>query len=185
MKSLLALFGIVMLTGCTTQSSRRPIHDSRGYASTSLHAIGARSSTGLPTGNYRIVNSAGSVGAEGRFEDGRMDGKWQFFDSHCIKIAEVTYRLDSASGPYRTFFGSNFDPSAAGKLETAGLFRDGRVVGEHVAYSARGGEFSKAVFATGQLRHVEAGPNDAGPKTAAADTQLLHSLEGMVRSAVR
>ena len=186
MKFPLPLLGAILLGGCTTPSGLILPSDSHRYAVSTLSAVGARNAAGLPTGEYRIVDAArGSTAAQGRFLNGKMDGRWVFSDSHQVKIAEITFQKGVASGPYKTYFGSIFNPVAAGKLESAGRFEDGQVVGRHLAYSSTGSAFSVATFEAGRLRQVEFGPVNAATKTAAADATFLDVLENTVRSAVR
>ena len=100
-------------------------------------------------------------------------------------MAEITYQHGVATGPYRTYFGSKFNPPVAGKLESTGFFENGRVVGEHIAYSGSGRAFSKATFKAGRLQHNEMLPEDAATKTAAADEEFACVLERAIRSAVQ
>ena len=170
MKLLSSLFCLILLAGCTAQSSFR--------------AIGARNAAGAPVGDYRVVNAAGATQSQGRFQDGKMDGSWVFFDSHQVKLAEVTYRNGVSSGSYRTFFGSLVHPASAGKLESQGTLQNGQVVHQHIAYNPDGQVFSNAILEAGTVRHVTVGPREAAAQTAAADTRFVQTLEGAVHSAI-
>ena len=181
---MLMLVG-ALLTSCTTPRGILPPYDVHGYAPLSLHAVGARDATGAPEGDYRIVNSAGVTQAQGRFLDGKMEGKWVFFDSHQLKVAEAAYQRGAVVGLYRTYFGSAFTGVPAGQLESTGYLQNGQIVGLHVAYTGKGYPFSKATFKAGDLMQVEAGPADAATKIAEADIRFFRALEKSVKSAIR
>jgi hypothetical protein len=123
--------------------------------------------------------------AQGRFRDGKMNGTWLFFDSRHVKIAEVTYVRGVASGPYKTYFASHFDPSAAGKLESEGRVQGGKIAGEHIAYAPDGSIFSKATIGVSGVRDVKFGVSEAAAKTAEADIRFIQTLEEIVHSATK
>ena len=185
MRRFLPVLAIAFLAGCTSPSGILPPHDNRGSTPTGLRAVGARDTAGAPTGDIRIIDAADHVQAQGRFQGGKMDRRWTFFNSHQIKVAEITYQHGVATGPYKTYFGSEFNPSVAGKLESTGFFENGRVDGEHIAYSGTGHAFSRATFKAGHLQHNEMLPEDAATKTAAADEEFARFLERAVHSAVQ
>ena len=185
MKLLLSLIGAVVLGGCATPPGLQPPRDNRSAAASNLHAVGVRNPTGLPVGEYRIIDARGSTAAQGRFQNGKMDGRWDFFDSRQVKVAEITYQNGARTGPYKTYFSSFLIPAAAGKLESEGRLQNGQAAGRHLAYSADGHVFSDATFEAGKLRHADVGAADAATKTVDADSRFFEILEGAVRSAVR
>lgn len=172
MTRFLLLLSAGLLAGCAAKTQSGPT------------AIGTRDFSGARTGDYRVVGGTGSIWAQGRFVHGKMDGKWLFFDSHQIKVAEFTYRTGAASGPYRTFFGSTLIPAAAGKLESEGRFQDGRVTGRHVGYDAAGKVFTDAMVEAGKAKRITAGTPEQAVQTAESDEWLLQAMENAIRPAL-
>ncbi len=172
-KSLLSFLGVGLLAGSAAANPPGPT------------AIGERDASGARTGEYRIVGGSGDTWAEGSFAHGKMDGKWRFFDSHHVKVAELTYRQGAAFGPFRTFFGSLATPPAAGKLESEGVLQDGRVVGRHVGYDASGKVFTDAVVEAGKVSGVKVGTSDQAAKTSELDEEMVRTMEKVIRPALR
>ncbi len=168
-------------------------------AGTELTAVGARDASGARTGDYKITDATGNTRARGRFEKDRLEGKWLFFDTHQVKVAEITYHEGVPSGPYRTYFGSKVHPAVAGKLESEGWVQGGGLVGHHVSHTPDG-KASKAFFEGGDASHGKAGPDETvmyeasadlfGPQVGAAeaarlDLQFIHALDEFIRPALR
>jgi hypothetical protein len=172
MRTLFPILATVLLSGCAVQ--------------TRFTAVGSRSASGVPIGDFRVVNAVGSTQAQGRFQDGKMQGTWLFFDSHHVKVAEVTYLRGTQSGPYRTYF-SAFAPdhSAAGQLESEGRFEGRSVVGQHIAYAPDGSVFSSATLDSNGVPRVTIGAAGAATRTAEADVRFIQSLDGIVRTAIK
>ena len=165
---LVALF----LTGCATSSQ--------------FTAIGLRTATGISVGDFRITNALGRVQGQGRFQDGKMQGAWRFFDSSGVKVAEVSYANGVASGPFRTYYSSfaRDGLSAAGKLESEGQFQNGNVIGQHIGYAPNGSIFTSAVFITSGAPCVTIGTVEQAKGTVQADIRFIRILEKNIRAAV-
>ena len=191
-KILLVLLGGGLLAGGAVLPSLTA-------ADTELTAVGARDASGVRAGDYKIIDATGNTRAQGKFEKGKLEGKWLFFDTHQVKVAEITYHEGVPSGPYRTYFGSRVNPAAAGKLESEGWMQGRALVGHHVSYSPDG-KTSKIFFEGGDASHGKAGPDETimykasadlfGPQVGAAeverlDLRFIHALDEFIRPATR
>ncbi len=136
-------------------------------------------------GDYRVVAANGTLQAQGTFHEGKMDGRWLFFDSH-VKVAEVAYLNGAASGPYRTYFGSIAFPAAAGKPESEGHLQNGRTVGRFVSYSRTTGQVdNEATFDASGAVHPKFGAGELAVRLADADQRFVQFLGAQVHAAVR
>ncbi len=170
MKNIAIVLASVFIAGCASQSD--------------LTVVGSRTASGAPVGDFRILK-AGHTRAQGRFENGKMQGKWLFFSSNSMKLAEVSFQNDVASGPYKTYFGLLFDPSAAGRLESEGHFQNGRVSGLHLVYAPDGSVCSRATFNSSGVREVNIGSRKMAERTAEADVHFVETLRDIVLTAIK
>ncbi len=149
-----------------------------------LRAIGARDAFGLPTGEYRVVNTRGGTQAKGSFKAGQMDGLWVFSDSRGNRTAEVRYRHGEATGDYRLYFSAFAFPQAAGHLNAAGHLEGGKIVGEHVGYGPDGSLISRATFtASGDIK-ATVGTVDLARRVADSDYRLFVGVKKSVQDAL-
>jgi hypothetical protein len=148
-----------------------------------LKALGARSESGLPVGEYRLVNSKGSTEAQGHFIDGRMDGLWVFWvDS--AKVAEISYDHGVRSGPFRLYYSSFLNPGFAGKLKAEGQAQNGKHVGELICYQPDGEVDSRAAILEDEKINPSIGSSELARKKLEADDRYFAGLEAGVLSAV-
>ena len=149
-----------------------------------LMALGTRSPSGLPAGDYRFVNSQGSTEAQGHFIGGKMDGLWVFWTSDGTKVAEISYDHGVRSGPFRLYYSSFLDSRSAGKLKAEGRNQNGEQVGEHIAYLTDGQVNSRAtLLEDGQIKPSIGSP-ELARKLLEADNRFFPRLERSVIIAV-
>jgi hypothetical protein len=149
-----------------------------------LKALGARTPSGLPVGDYRFVNSQGSTEAQGHFIDGKMDGSWVFWTSDGTKVAEISYDRGVRSGPFRLYWSNLLNPDFAGKLKAEGKAQDGKQVGEHISYLPDGQVDSRAkILEDGQIQ-PSIGSSEVARKKLAADDRYFAGLEAAVLGAL-
>jgi hypothetical protein len=154
------------------------------YAEKPLRAIGARDSSGLPSGEYRVVNTRGDTQAKGTFKAGQMEGLWVFYDSRGTRTAEVRYHRGDAVGQYRFYFSAFAFPQAAGHLNTNGHLEGGKIVGEHIGYGPDGSLISRAVFNAGGEIKPSVGTPDLARRLADADYRLIEGLKKSVQDSL-
>jgi hypothetical protein len=148
-------------------------------------AVGPRNSAGVPSGEFRLLNSSGHVRMRGRMVNGQMDGLWVFFETTGTKVAEFNFVVGAASGPYRTYFGSRFDPSAAGKIESEGRLEHGRPVGRFTAFRPDGGILCSATFGPNGAPTATVGAPAQAQKLTLADLNFLNTLVAPVHRALQ
>ena len=170
-KGILFALAAFALLGCRTHVLLKP--------------VGSRSPEGLPVGDFRFLNPYGATQAQGPFKDGKMDGTWVFWDSEGAKTAELTYERGVRSGPFRLYYGSFFDPAAAGKLKVTGSFKNGRQVGEHIAYLRSGSVDSRATIHDNGEIEASVGSPELAKRLIAADDRLFPKLESAVFEAIK
>ena len=150
-----------------------------------LTAVGNRNPAGSPVGEYKIVAKPDRTIAQGSFRDGLMDGPWSFYDSH-VKVADVSYQHGVAAGPFRTYFGSVAFPSSAGRLQSEGQLRNGRVFGRYLSYDRTGVQVDcEANFDASGVVHAKVGPEASAVRLARNDVLFIRSLDGPVHAALR
>lgn len=191
-KFLVTLLGCGLFAGGTTLPRL-------AAADPELTAVGARDSSGVRTGDYKLVDAAGQTRAQGRFEKGKLEGEWSFFDSHQVKIAVITYREGVPSGLYRTYFSSKAGLEVAGKPLSEGSIQNGAVVGHFRAFTQDGKTAGKAFFDGGDASLGKASPDEAvihpgspessGPQkdfegAAKNDLRFIRTLDEIIRPAV-
>lgn len=149
-----------------------------------LTAFGARSTSGLPAGDYRFVNSQGSAEAQGHFIDGKMDGLWLFWTSDGTKVAEISYDRGVRSGPFRLYWSNFLNPDFAGKLKAEGKAQNGKQVSEHISYLPDGQIDSRAkILEDGQIQ-PSIGSSEIARKKLEADDRYFAGLEAGVLGAL-
>jgi hypothetical protein len=149
-----------------------------------LKAVVVQSASGVPAGDYRLVDSKGSTEAKGRFTDGKMDGLWVFSGSDGTKFAEISYNHGIRSGPYRLYWSGILNPTFAGKLKVEGQAQNGKIVGEHVVYRPDGQVDSRAtILDDGQIQ-PSIGSRELAQNDLKADERYLRTLERAVLDAV-
>lgn len=149
-----------------------------------LKGVGEQLPSGLPVGDYRLVNSKGSTEAQGRFIDGKMDGLWVFSGSDGTKFAEISYNNGVRSGPYRLYWSGFMNPTFAGKLKVEGHAQNGKTVGEHVVYRPDGQVDSRAtILEDGQIQ-PSIGSRELAQKDLKADERYFRILERAVLDSV-
>jgi len=149
-----------------------------------LEAVGARSPSGLPIGDYRFVTSQGFTEARGSFIDGKMHGLWVFWDSDGTKVAEISYDHGAISGPFHLYYSRFLNPTFAGKPKSEGQAQNGKPIGEHISYLPDGQVDSRVtILEDGQIK-PSTGSAELARKMVEADHRLFTGLEGAVLSAV-
>jgi hypothetical protein len=154
------------------------------YAEKPLRALGARDASGLPSGDYRVVNTRGDTQAKGAFKAGQMEGPWVFYDSRGNRTAEVQYHHGEAVGEYRFYFSAFAFPKAAGHLNAEGRLEGGKIVGEHVGYGPDGAVISRATFTTAGDIKATVGPVELARRLADSDYRLFAGLKHSVQDSL-
>ena len=147
--------------------------------------IGVHGQDGYLIGPAQLVDRAGTTLATGNVELGAMEGYWDFYDSRKTLIAEVRYYKGAANGQYRTYFGSQYHPAMAGKLQSEGYLNNGREDGKLTCYNPDGSVLSSAYMNILGVKKVLSGPATAPARIAANDERFIAALTDTVVSNLR
>ena len=167
------ILALATLSGCATAPKQK-----------ALYAVGAKDRDERAVGEYRIVNTHGVTQSKGLFVAGFKEGLWTFWDSRGIRVGEIHYRENVASGEFRLFYSTLAYPSAAGRLKTFGHASRGHIIGEHIGYDIDGGVMSRAVFSPSGAVTASVGAVERARSLAKADEQLFLGLDQAIRGAL-
>lgn len=73
----------------------------------------------------------GSLKWSGTYNDGKMAGKWEFWDEKGMKCCEAYFSSDNYNGPYKLWHSN-------GKLKESGQFSDNHKTGKWISYDEAG-----------------------------------------------
>ena len=74
--------------------------------------------------------------------------------------------------------------AAAGKLESEGRMRNGRVAGRHIGYDASGRVFTDAIVEADGISQATIGTREQAGQTVSSDERFAAAEEGLVRPAL-
>jgi len=81
----------------------------------------------------------GSLKWRGNYEDGKMAGKWEFWDVNGTKYCEVYFNNDVYNGPYKLWHSN-------GKLKETGEFSNNSKTGKWITYDETGNVITESVY---------------------------------------
>jgi antitoxin component YwqK of YwqJK toxin-antitoxin module len=81
----------------------------------------------------------GSLKWRGTYEDGKMAGKWEFWDVRGIKYCEVYFNNDNYNGPFKLWHSN-------GKLKETGQYSNNHKTGKWTTYDEAGNVITDSVY---------------------------------------
>jgi antitoxin component YwqK of YwqJK toxin-antitoxin module len=100
---------------------------------------------GIPEGPYALYAPSGKVEIKGEFKNGKMDGKWTFWDYDRTKIVELQYKDGLRHGKCYMWYGAIYKKGRfRGNIKQVMEFEGGLAHGEKRIY-----------YTSGALRSIE------------------------------
>lgn len=111
---------------------------------------------GIPEGPYTLYAPSGRVEAKGEFKDGKMDGKWTFFDYDGTKLVELKYKDGLRHGKCYMWYGARYKKGRfRGNIKLVMEFESGLAHGKMRTYYASGALHSKEFIDSGKIVEVK------------------------------
>jgi hypothetical protein len=128
-------------------------------------------------GGCKIYDERHVLRASGQANGSVPIGVWNYYESTGLRLVEIHYRRGIKDGPFQTWYGSLANPSAAGKLQLTGQFRNNQMDGLIKAYDSDGKPLINRHYAAGKIAHAQTFFGQTPGKDTPAATALAQKLD--------
>ncbi|MEW6776747.1 MAG: hypothetical protein AB1405_10665 [Bdellovibrionota bacterium] len=151
--------------------------------------------SGVPEGDFRLLNESGAVQATGAYKQGEKDGVWRYYTSQGKLFLEVQYVAGKKDGPCRMWFSDPAIPVQGEGLKLTMNYLKGFLHGPVASYYPSGAKRSLSEYKLGVLvatQHwapegavLSSKEANAGEEhDRFADQRLFDAMDDIVRTAV-